>query len=42
MKDDKQIDDFFRSLRNIDKNMVEIEEFKNEIKKRQITLDENE
>lgn len=42
MIDDKQIQKFFRSLKNIDKNMVEIEEFKNEIKKRQITFDENE
>ena len=40
--DDKQIQEFFQSLRNVDGDMLTIEEFKNEVKKVQGRFDENE
>ena len=39
---DKQIEDFFRSLKNHDRDMVTIEEFKYEMRKVQGTFSENE
>ena len=37
-----RIEDFFASLRDYDSNMMVIEEFKNELMKRQNTFSENE
>lgn len=42
MIDDKQMEDFFRSMKDIDRDLITIEEFKNEIKKVQGTFSENE
>jgi hypothetical protein len=40
--DDKQIQEFFQSLKNYDSDMLTIEEFKNEVKKVQGKFEENE
>ena len=39
---DKQIQNFFRALQDIDRDMVTIEEFKYEMRKVQGTFSENE
>jgi hypothetical protein len=40
--DDKQIQEFFQSLKNVDRDMIVIEEFKNEVKKVKGKFEENE
>ena len=42
MMDDKQIEDFFRSMKDIDRDLITIEEFKHQIKKVQGKFEENE
>jgi hypothetical protein len=42
MIDDKTIEQFFAGLNDADKNMLTIEEFKNEVNKRQLNFSENE
>jgi hypothetical protein len=39
---DKQIQDFFRSLKNVDRDMLVIEDFKDQMRKVQGTFSENE
>jgi hypothetical protein len=40
ISEDKTIEDFFTALKDFDSNMMVIEEFKNEIMKRQNTFSE--
>ena len=42
MIEDRDIESFFSKLKDFDSNMMVIEEFKNEIVKRQGTFSENE
>lgn len=40
MIDNKQIEDFFRSMKDIDRDLITIEEFKHQIKKVQGKFDD--
>jgi hypothetical protein len=40
MIDDKAIEQFFASLNDADRNMLAIEEFRNEVMKRQLNFDD--
>ena len=42
MIENRELEDFFSKLKDFDSNMMVIEEFKNEIVKRQGTFSENE
>lgn len=42
MIDDKEMEEFFQSLKEVDRDLITIEEFKHQIKRVQGTFSENE